>query len=125
MSHDEATPIVIELAKGFISLVRQMQPDWQKAYLRFSNWDSVSEIKGSYLHPDGVRIIPVTEHKDFFHPAARKGKDLLVALGKGEGVFLLLVDSNFDYEFKFDHQTRDKWKISKLDGGTGIPEGLE
>ncbi|HEY5311544.1 MAG TPA: hypothetical protein VIK18_03460 [Pirellulales bacterium] len=121
---DDATPIVIELAKGFISLVREIRPDWRKAYLRFSGWSSVSETKASYVHPAGVEIIDVTKHKEFFHNASRRGRELLAALGKDEGLFLLTADSNFDYEIEFEYAAKDRWRISKLAGGTGIPDGF-
>jgi len=93
--------------------------------LRFSWQNLVSEAKGSYTHESGTEIIDVTKHKDFFHPIAQKGKDLLTALGKTEGVFLLAVESNFEYEIKFEYQDMSRWKISKLGGGTGVPVGVD
>lgn len=82
------------------------------------------EAKGSYVHETGVEIIDVLKHKNFFHPIAQKGKDPLAALGKTEGVFLLSTDSNFDYEIKFEYQNLERWKITKMEGGTGMPEGV-
>jgi hypothetical protein len=125
VANDKTTPLVAEMAKDFISLVRTIEPGWRKAYLRFSWRNSASEVKGSYVHAGGVDIINVIGHKDFFHPANKKGQDLLVALGKTEGLFLLVVDSSFDYEIKFEYQDMNRWKISKLGGGTGVPEGIE
>ncbi|MDR3428742.1 hypothetical protein [Silvimonas sp.] len=125
MVNDEATPLVIDIARSFISLVREIEPSWRKAYLRFCLRDSVSEAKGSYVHESGVDIIDVVKHKDFFHPVAQKGQDLLAALGKTEGVFLLVTDSSFDYEIKFEYQDLNRWRISKLGGGTGVPSGIE
>jgi hypothetical protein len=121
----EATPLIIDIAKGFITLVRGIEPNWRKAYLRFGSHHSVSEAKGSYVHQSGVEIIDVLMHKDFFHGVARKGQGILAALGKTEGVFLLVTDSNFDYETKFEYHDMNRWRISKLGGGTGIPEGIE
>jgi len=46
-------------------------------------------------------------------------------LGNTEGVFLLTVDSNNAYEINFEYKDMNRWKISKSDGGTGIPEGVE
>ena len=121
----EATPLIIDKVKGFVSLLREIAPDWQKAYLRFSEWNSVSETKASYVHPDGIEIIDVLKHKEFFQSTSRSGEELLAALGKAEGIFLLVVDSKLDYEIKFEYQDPDKWRISKLGGGTGAPEGIE
>jgi len=125
MVTDEATPLVVDIAKSFILLVREIAPSWSKAYLRFSNQGSVSQVKGSYTHGSGVDIIDTTEHKDFFHRVARKGKELLNALGKSDGVFLVVVDPKFDYEIKFEYQDMNRWQISKLSGGTGIPAGVD
>jgi hypothetical protein len=125
MVKDEAAPLVIDIAKSFIALVRVIEPNWYKAYLRFSSHHSVSEAKGSYVHESGVEIIDVLRHKDFFHAAARKGQQLLAAVGKTEGVFLLVTDSKFAYETKFEYHDMNRWRISKVGGGTGIPEGIE
>ena len=125
MIKDEASPLVIDIAKGFISLVMAIEPKWNKAYFRFCSQNSVAEAKGSFVADSGVQIIDVLKHKDFFHPTAKKGQDLLAALGKSEGVFLLVIDSSYNYEIKFEYQDMSRWKISKLGGGTGIPLGLE
>jgi hypothetical protein len=125
MVKQEATPLVIDIAKLFVTLVRGIEPNWHKAYLRFSSHHSVSEAKGSYVHQSGVEIIDVLKHKDFFHGVVKKGQDLLAAVGKIEGVFLLVTDSNFDYETKFEYYDMNRWRISKIGGGTGIPDGIE
>ena len=39
-------------------------------------------------------------------------------------VCLLVVSSDFDYEIKFEQHDKNKWRITKLDGKSGIPEGL-
>jgi hypothetical protein len=72
-----------------------------------------------------VEIVDVLNHKDCFHPIIKKGQELIAALGKTEGVFLLIADSNFDYEIKFEYQDMNRWKISKLGGGSGVPIGIE
>jgi hypothetical protein len=125
MITDEATPLVIDIAKGFITLVREVEPKWEKAYLRFVSHDSTAEAKASYVHAAGVEIINVLKYKDFFHSITKKGQELLAALGKDDGLFLLVTDSNFNYEIKFEYQDLDKWRISKLAGATGVPEGIE
>ena len=125
MITEETTPLVVDLAKSFISLVRSIAPDWSKGYLRFCSQSSVSESKASYAHKSGVEIIDVLQFKDFFQRATVKGQELLAAIGKSEGLFVLIVDSNFDYEIKFEYGDMEKWRISKMKGGTGIPVGLE
>jgi hypothetical protein len=125
MIKDDTTPLVIDIAKSFIKLVQEIEPKWDKAYFRFCSKDSVCEAKGSYVHGTDVVIINVLKHKNFFHPINDKGQELLTLLEKTEGVFLLTANSDFNYEIKFEYQDMNRWKISKLDGGTGIPEGIE
>lgn len=124
MINDDASPLVIEIAKKFITLMMDIEPQWKKAYLRFSSNNSVAEAKASFLSETGVEIVDVLKCKDFFHYMNVKGQELLMALGKTTGVFLLVIDSNFDYEINFDYQDMNRWKITKLAGGTGIPEGV-
>jgi hypothetical protein len=125
MISEEATPLVIDIAKGFIALVREVEPTWEKAYLRFVSSDSTAEAKASYVHATGVEIINVLEHKEFFHSVTKKGQELLAALGKDHGLFLLVTDSSFSYEIKFEYHDLEKWRISKFPGSTGVPEGIE
>lgn len=125
MVNDDATPLVVEIAKSFMLFLRDIAPHWRKAYLRFSLQGSVSEIKASYVYESGVEIVDATKSKEFFHPMLQKGKDLLAALGKDGGIFLLVAESNFEYEIKFEYKDMNRWKISKLGGGTGIPVGAD
>jgi hypothetical protein len=125
MIKEEATPLVVDLAKGLVSLVRDVAPDWRKAFLRICVRDAVSEAKASYVHERGVDIVDVLKHKDFFHAVTAQGRALLAILDKPEGLFLLVVDSALDYEIKFEHKDMRKWAISKMRGGTGVPEGLD
>lgn len=125
MVNPEATPLVIDIAKGFITLVQGIETKWSRAFLRFSSHQSVSEAKGSYVHPFGVEIINVLKHKPFFHGIARKGQEILTAVGKTDGVFVLITNSTLDYEIKFEYHDMSRWRIGKLGGGTGVPEGIE
>jgi hypothetical protein len=114
MIKDEASPLVVDIARAFISLVMSIQAE-----------EDETEIKASVRSGAGVQIIDVLKHKDFFHRATATGRALLQSLEKEKGLFLLIVDASFDYEIKFEHEDMDRWKISKCDGGTGVPTGLE
>ena len=37
---------------------------------------------------------------------------------------LLVVDSSLDYRVNFEFEDMTKWKITKMDGGSGITEGI-
>ena len=125
MITEAATPLVVDLAKSFISLIRGIEPGWSKGYLRFCSQGSVAESKASYVRQSGVEIIDVLKYKDFFQAISARGQELLAALEKSEGLFLLIVESNFDYEIKFEYSDMGKWRITKMRGGTGIPTELE
>jgi len=34
-----------------------------------------------------------------------------------------MVDSTARYEIRFEHQDLGRWRITKVEGGTGIPAG--
>lgn len=125
MGHDEATALVVDIAKSFSSLVRAIEPGWQKAYFRFASEGSSAEAKASYTREQDTEIVDAMKHKTFFHPVIGQGKKLLTALGKSEGLFLLVIDSNLSYDIKFEYHDMNRWRISKFGGGTGVPEGLD
>jgi hypothetical protein len=125
MIKDDTTPIVIDIAKSFTKLMQGIEPKWNKAFLRFSGQDSVCEVKGSYLQGADVVMINALKHKNFFHPINDKGEELLISLGKKQGVFLLILNPNLEYEIKFEYDDLNRWNISKLDGGLGVPEGIQ
>ncbi|QBG97580.1 hypothetical protein [Xanthomonas oryzae] len=125
MISEKSTPLVIDIAKSFTALVQGVAPDWRKGYLRFCSHNGFSESKASYVHPVGVEVVDVMQHMEFFNKATKKGKEVLAAIGKSEGVFLLIADSNFDYEIMFEYRDMDKWRISKTKGGNGVPIGLD
>ena len=124
MIGEKATPLLVDIEKCVVSLMRSTGDDWRKAYLRFSSKDSVSEVKCSYEHGAKVDIINAVKNKDFFRSTIRNGQSLLAALGENEGVFLLTVDSDLKYEIEFEYDNIDRWNITKLDGRTGIPVGI-
>jgi hypothetical protein len=123
--NDEGTQLVIDLVQNTVSFIREIRPDWQKAYVRFFIEIGHSQAKGSYAHQSDIDLIDAIEHKQFFRSFLEKGEDLLAALGKNEGLFLLIVDSNLNYEIFFEYQDMSRWQINKLDGATGIPIGID
>ena len=125
MINDETTPLVISVVKEFIAMVRKAEPKWKKAYLRFVLEDDSAEAKASYVDESGVEIIDVFRHGDFFDSVIEKGMELIASLGKERGLFLLMADSDLNYEIKFEFDDLSRWKINKLDGNTGVPVGIE
>ena len=53
------------------------------------------------------------------------GCALLSSMNKSRGLFLLEVGNQDDYNIKFEFEDLDRWKISKLNGGSGVPDGYK
>lgn len=122
---NNATPILMDILQSFISVLKEIDPQWQDGYLRLACCGSSVEVKGSYSYTSGANIIDVLEHKEFFHSVPNKVKALLKAIEKEEALFLMVVDSNLKYDVKFEFNDMRKWQITKMDGRSGIPEGVD
>ncbi|AON53788.1 hypothetical protein [Herbaspirillum seropedicae] len=121
MINNETTPVVLEVARLFVRLVQGTTSAWNKAYLRLQFEDGNTEAKGSYVAGNDVEIIDAIKNKVFFRPIGRLGGELFSHLGKNAGLFLLTINDQFEYEFQFEYADMNRWGISKLNGGTGIP----
>lgn len=76
----------------------------------------------------GVFLIDSFEEPDFFvvmNSMARKLWEAEPDPSKRFRVCLLVIDSSFDYTLKFENSDPSKWRITKLDGGTGLPIGYK
>ena len=40
-------------------------------------------------------------------------------------LLLLVVDGNYDFKLKYEYTELGKWATTKIDGGVGIPAGLD
>lgn len=121
--NQEVSALVVEMAKKFISFMRDFDSSWEKAYIRFSLDGSQYGANGSYESRNGVSLIDPFESSRFFDEMNSYFIDLLKRLDKKNGVLLLSVDASFNYEMKYEFQDMGRWKISKMNGGTGIPDG--
>ena len=122
---DESAPIVVELAKEFMEFIRCLEPRASHAYFRFEYEELRDRCNGSYVTEGGATIINAVRHGAFFASMAEKARRLMHAHQKTRGVFLLIIDAQFDYEIRFDWDNLQRWIITKLNGRTGIPDGLE
>lgn len=115
--------IVIDLAKRFILEMQISSASWEHGFFRFEADGLKMGASASYQDKDGVFILGALRKKDFFDEMNLKGERLFQEIGKDKGVFILRVDSNFDYKIDFDFENSNRWKITKIDGNSGIPEG--
>ena len=120
----EASVLVVELAKNLIAFMRDLDPSWESAYFRFSSEGFKYGSNGSYVAESKVSLIDPFESGDFFNKMNLLSLELLKSLGKEVGVLLLSANSAFNYEMKYEFQDMGRWRITKMNGGTGLPEGL-
>jgi hypothetical protein len=126
---DEAARLVIEIASALIRKMQSKQTPWSRAFIRFEMPASNSwGCSGSYETQDGVNLFNAfSDGRDIFATVNDIGPKLRQAVSSPEHeviVILVSVDSNFDYKVDFESNDPNRWKITKLDNATGLPEGI-
>lgn len=115
--------IVIEMAKQFMVLLQKLSPSWRLGYYRFYKTEDEYGANASYVDASGVSLIGALRNKEFYDGMSEMGVNLFEALGRLRGVVLIKAKNDFSYDLQFDFDNPDRWKISKMDGASGIPEG--
>jgi hypothetical protein len=122
---DERAGFVIELAKEFMEFLRRTDSSWKKGYYRFHSEPFQFGSSASWVTDGGkVTLVNAVKNGGFYVSMDKKGRQLLKLLGKDTGVFVLIIDASFDYKIDFEYEDLSRWRISKLNGGTGISVGL-
>ncbi|QBH01564.1 hypothetical protein [Xanthomonas oryzae] len=120
--NEDSSILVISLASSLVELMHHIDQDWRVAYFRFSSEGSKYGSNGSYVTGSEVKIIDTFENEFFFDQMNFNSINLLGALKKDRGVILLRVESNSSYEVKYEFHDVERWKITKMNGGSGLPE---
>lgn len=115
---------VLQLSTRFIELVEKLDPTWKRAFFRFSVEPIKYGSNASYESAAGVNLIDPLEVRGFFHEMNETAVALFQEIAKERGVLLLVVDAASAYSVQFEYDDLERWKITKLGGRTGIPEGL-
>ena len=126
--NERAEKITIELAKVLMSTMEASFPGWQHAFIRFEASEAHYGSKGSFKSPKGVFLLDPFSQKSLFEKINALGYELwncLTNKDKKFHVFLLSVNSSFDFKIDYEWKDKTKWQISKIDGGTGIPTGIQ
>jgi hypothetical protein len=126
MTNRRATELIVELPKILMRALQEGFPGWRRAFLRFEASDSHHGSKGSYVTENGVFLFDTMTQKPLFKELNELGWELRSAM-PGElrfCVFILAVNADFSYKIDFEFSNPDRWQITKMNGGTGIPEGL-
>ncbi|PVZ66700.1 hypothetical protein [Pelagibaculum spongiae] len=126
--NEECNSLVKEIAKLYMEYSDEKFSGWSKAFYRIRALPSQFGGNGSYINGDEVELIGVFDHEELLEPLHKLFKELWQALESIEKEFivcLLVVDSEYNFNIYFDYEDPEKWSISKLDGGIGIPVGYE
>ena len=127
--NDEATQSVIALAKHVIGYMQANFVGWKEVYVRLdAPSDYQCGCRASYSIGDRVELISAIKHAEFSAEINRIGpklRDQLPNSGKKFCVCLLRADAKFNYHIDFEWEDPSKWNITKLNGASGLPEGLE
>lgn len=127
MDFDGAAPVVISLAKELITAMQRINPSWERAYWRFVSSDDHYGSNASYSSVTEVTLISALKEVRLFERLNNLGMQLWnfgCDTNRKFCVCLLVVNSNFDYEIKFEQCDENRWRITKLDGKNGLPDGL-
>jgi len=122
--NDSRAELIVDIAKRFMELLLGLEPQWKRGYLRFSLDLEQYGCNASYDNGSQVLLIDSHENQRFFAHISAQGRKILQNLGKSKGVFILVADSSSKYDFYFDFEDFDRWKISQMDGATGVPVGI-
>lgn len=125
MTNEEQSAIVVALAQELVEHMGQIDPHWHRAFFRFALAPGEYGSTGSYIARTNVLMIDPFMHSGFFDSMNSKGAKLMSLLKKERGVFLVAVRSDYSYKIVFDFSDLNRWKITKLHGATGIPEGYD
>jgi len=126
--NDASTEQVVELAKQAIQMVRTISPGWEQVFIRFNANESGHGWKGSYVDQLGVHIFDVLSLRNEGQRILAIGSSLRDALARDGRSFvacLLRANSSFQYQIDFEWNDETKWGITKLDGRSGLPDGLD
>jgi len=120
----QSSPLVVELATHLIQMMQAAYPNWDRAFFRFCMEEFSYGSNGSYISGSSVVLFDPFKSPNFFDRMNAKSAELLKLLGKKRGVLLLSVDSQLNYDVKFEFEDVNRWKITKLNGATGLPAGI-
>ncbi|WP_185658116.1 hypothetical protein [Burkholderia sp. Bp8992] len=127
--NDAATERLVELARHVIGYMQAAFPGWSEVYVRFNApGEAQYGVRASCATAAGVELISAMEHRDFIDGIMRIGPPLRDALANDGRKFraaLFRANARFSYRMDYDWEDAARWNITKLDGKSGRPDGLE
>lgn len=128
-NQDRASELIIEIAKTFIETLQSIREPWRRGFLRFQMPNELEcGCNGSYETENEVHLIGALDYSALYETSLALGQQLRQAAAnnkKAFRVFLLTVDHEFNFNIEFEHADINRWRITKLDGASGLPAGVE
>lgn len=128
MSLNDSTATVFEMTKSFVSFLDVEISNWKRGFYRFEANEQMSGANSSYENSGGVFILPAIKYANFFggmNTLAHSLRDQVDLVKPKFCVMLLSVDCDSNYKIDFEFKDAKRWGITKLDGASGIPIGIE
>lgn len=77
---------------------------------------------------NSIELISTVQHSDFIDGIMRIGQQLRDALSNNGNKFcvgLFRANSRFSYRMDYEWSDPTRWNITKLNGASGLPDGLD
>jgi len=121
---DVITRNLIEMVKRLYKHFETLAIEYEFAYLRFHDSGSFYGVSGSYAASGDVFLMSPFKCENLFKDMTEAGLRLIRSQDHDRGVMLIVARKDREYKVHFEWSDLDRWRIDKLDGRTGIPEGF-
>lgn len=116
--------LVVELAQTCAGFMLERFPGWSRAFFRYYIDELQDNASASFERAGEVTILSAVKEGAFYERMTESARELREG-GVSFKVLLLTMNSNLDYRVDYEQFNPDRWKITKLNGATGIPVGLD
>ncbi len=125
MNIESESKMVLEIAKSFSDFVSSSVNQWDEVYLRFKGDNESCGVTSTYLYSGSANYIDADDEMEF--EIMSKINDLFQQLQDALSfkVALLCISSNLDFKIEYEQENTEKWEITKLNGGSGIPKDYD
>jgi hypothetical protein len=124
----EVAAIETELTKEFVHLMNEAQPGWSRAFVRFEATENSYGSQGpSYEQDSEMRILDSMKHparSTLLRWMGEQVQRLFLLQRTPRAVLVLAVTPDGRCEMKYEYRNLSRYRITLIDGGTGIPEGF-
>jgi hypothetical protein len=113
-------------AQDLLDVMNKMHPGWIRAFYRANADGPISSVgcTASYVMPEGAQLFSMMrERTGAFTRMNERSRELLHGKGQRTGVILIVVEADGRHSAHYEFEKMRRWGITKMHGGSGIPEG--